>query len=163
MMTRRKTPEGGLLDGWFFKILGWVNFQLFGRDNLVKLNERPKWKRALEAFKRASAIYKAKYNKTPVIVYNNINKLANINSKALDTLQDDAKMYTDYQEYIAVFITSEGSVLRKMRSRSVWSRAERPIEISDLSKEKSIKYLTEKHMINETKAEKLYDLVGVTL
>ncbi|GES88362.1 P-loop containing nucleoside triphosphate hydrolase protein [Rhizophagus clarus] len=123
-----------------------------------KIDERPKWKRALEAFKRASAIYKAKYNKTPVIVYNNINKLANINSKALDTLQDDAKMYTDYQEYIAVFITSEGSVLRKMRSRSVWSRAERPIEISDLSKEKSIKYLTEKHMINETKAEKLYDL-----
>ncbi|GBB93092.1 hypothetical protein RclHR1_21050001 [Rhizophagus clarus] len=108
-----------------------------------KIDERPKWKRALEAFKRASAIYKAKYNKTPVIVYNNINKLANINSKALDTLQDDAKMYTDYQEYIAVFITSEGSVLRKMRSRSVWSRAERPIEISDLTIKKEILHKVE--------------------
>jgi hypothetical protein len=43
---------------------------------------------------------------------------------------------------------------------SAWSRAEFPMEIGDLSKDESMKYLTEKRMINKTDAEKLYDLVG---
>lgn len=54
-------------------------FLFIGKD------ERPKWKRALEAFKRASAVYKAKHNKPSVIIYDNIAKLelANVNPKVL--------------------------------------------------------------------------------
>ncbi|UZO08707.1 uncharacterized protein OCT59_028960 [Rhizophagus irregularis] len=53
------------------KILGDTN----GKD------ERPKWKRALEAFKRTSAVYKEKHNKSPVIDYDKIAKLVNVNPK----------------------------------------------------------------------------------
>ncbi|CAG8731280.1 8040_t:CDS:2 [Dentiscutata erythropus] len=117
--------------------------------------------RALEAFKRASAVYKAKHNKPPVIVYDNIAKLVNVNPKVLDTLQDDAKMNADHRKYIAVFVSSEGSVPRRMESRSAWSRAKKPVmEIGDLNEKESMEYLTKKCKINEVEAKKLYDLVG---
>ena len=80
-------------------------------------DERPKWKRALEAFKRAGVVYKEKHNKLPVIVYDNIAKLLNLNPKILDTLQDDAKMNADNRQYMAVFVSSEGSVPRRMQCK----------------------------------------------
>ena len=86
-------------------------FFFIGKD------ERAKWKRALEAFQRASAVYKKKHNKPPVIVYDNIAKLVNVNPKVLDTLQDDAKMNADEREYVAVFVSSEGSVPRRMECK----------------------------------------------
>ncbi|CAB5377609.1 unnamed protein product [Rhizophagus irregularis] len=73
------------------KILGDTN----GKD------ERPKWKRALEAFKRTSAVYKEKHNKSPVIDYDKIAKLR-------------------------VFVSSGGSVPRRIES---WSRAKQPFEV----------------------------------
>ena len=83
-------------------------FLFIGKD------ERPKWKRALEAFKRASAVYKAKHNKPPVIVYDNI---SNVNPEILDFLQDDAKMNADHRKYLAVFVSSEGSVPQRMQCK----------------------------------------------
>ncbi|CAG8594227.1 2543_t:CDS:2, partial [Paraglomus brasilianum] len=121
----------------------------------------PKWKRALRAFKHASEVYKAKHGKPPVIVYDNIGKIVNENPKILDILQDDAKKNADGRKYIAVFVSSEGSVPRRMESRSAWSRAKKPVvEIGDLSKEESMEYLTKKRNINEVEAKKLYELVG---
>ncbi len=70
-----------------------------------------------KAFKHASAVYKEKHNKPPVIVYDNIAKLINVNPKVLDTLQDDAKMNADDRKYIAVFVSSEGSVPRRMECK----------------------------------------------
>lgn len=44
---------------------------------------------------------------------------------------------------------------------SSWSRVDKPVmEISDLSKEESMKYLVEKRKINKKEAKKLYELVG---
>ncbi|RIA93160.1 hypothetical protein C1645_819795, partial [Glomus cerebriforme] len=93
-----------------------------------KVDRRPKWRRALEAFKSASAVYKAKHNKLPVIIYDNISEIMN-------------------------------SIL--ILARSAWSRADKPVmEISDLSKEESIKYLVDKRKIKDKEAKKLYELVG---
>ncbi|CAG8611692.1 499_t:CDS:2, partial [Acaulospora colombiana] len=107
----------------------------------------------LEAFKRASAVYEAKHNKPPVIVYDNIAKLVSVNPKVLDTLQDDAKMNADHRKYIAVFVSGEGSVPRRMEYKPV-------IEIGDLSEEESMEYLVDKRKINSLEAKKLYDLIG---
>ncbi|CAG8700750.1 12481_t:CDS:2, partial [Ambispora gerdemannii] len=112
-------------------------------------------------FKRASAVYKKKHNKPPVIVYDNISRLVHKNSEILDILQDDAKDNADDRKYIAVFVSSEGSVPRRMESRSAWSRADKPvIEIGDLSEKESIDYLVNKRKIVEEEAKKLYELVG---
>ena len=48
-----------------------------------KVDGRPKWRRALEAFNNACAVYKTKHNKLPVIVYDNIGGLIDVNPKFL--------------------------------------------------------------------------------
>ncbi|CAG8735848.1 22006_t:CDS:2, partial [Racocetra persica] len=135
-----------------------------GRKILGITKDKPEiseWERAMRAFKRASAVYRAKYKKPPVIVYDNVSRLVHKNPEILDILQDDAKDNADDRKYIAVFVSSEGSVPRRMESRSSWSRADKPVmEIGDLSKEESMKYLVEKRVINEKEAKRLYELVG---
>ena len=127
-------------------------------------------------------MYKAKNGKPPVIVYDNISRLVHKNLEILDILQDDAKDNADDRKYIAVFVSSEGSVPRRMEckyctvfrctpriityrlrflARSAWSRADQPvIEIGDLSEKESMEYLTDKRKIDSVVAKKLYDLVG---
>ena len=62
-------------------------------------------------------MYKAKHGKPPVIVYDNISKIVNENPKILDILQDDAKKNADDRKYIAIFVSSEGSVLQRMECK----------------------------------------------
>ncbi|CAI2183564.1 1328_t:CDS:2 [Funneliformis geosporum] len=135
-----------------------------GRKILGITKDKPEiseWKRAMRAFKRASTVYKAKYGKPPVIVYDNVSRLVHKNPEILDILQDDAKDNADDRKYIAVFVSSEGSVPRRMESRSSWSRADKPVmEIGDLSKEESINYLVDKRKIKKEEAIRLYELVG---
>lgn len=71
----------------------------------------------MSAFKYASEVYKAKHNKPPVIVYDNISQIVNEDPKVLDILQDDAKKNADNRKYIAVFVSSEGSVPRRMECK----------------------------------------------
>ncbi|RHZ44891.1 hypothetical protein Glove_707g40 [Diversispora epigaea] len=132
------------------KILGDVN----------EKSNQEKWKRAFDTFKRISAVYRAKHGKPPVIIYDNINRLIPEYSNILDFLQDDAKDNADDREYIAVFVCSDGSVPRRMRMRSAWSRAKPVIEIGDLSEKESMQYLIDKRKIKEDDAKKLYELVG---
>ncbi|CAB4434517.1 unnamed protein product [Rhizophagus irregularis] len=121
----------------------------------------PKWNKALNAFKRISKAYKSKHNKPPVIIYDNVSRLARIDPDILYILQDDAKDNADDGSYIAVFVSCEGVVPRMMMSRSTWSRAiSPPMEISDISKEESMNYLIQKRNINEETAKELYQLVG---
>ena len=71
----------------------------------------------MDAIKRASEVYKVKYGKPPVIVYDNISRIAHKNPEILDILQDDAKDNADDRKYIAVFVSSEGSVPRRMECK----------------------------------------------
>ena len=71
----------------------------------------------MDAFKRSAEVYKKKHSKPPVIIFDNIGRLAHKNSEILDILQDDAKDNANDRKYIAVFISSEGSVLRKMQCK----------------------------------------------
>ncbi|PKK61955.1 hypothetical protein RhiirC2_791077 [Rhizophagus irregularis] len=127
-------------------------------DDTPKLSECAK---ALQTFRHASEVYKAKYDKPMVIVYDNVSHLVHKNPEILDILQDDAKHSADDRKYIAVFVCSEGSVPQRMESRSAWSRAKTPVmEIGDLSEEESMEYLIKKRKIKEVYAKKLFDLVG---
>lgn len=70
--------------------------------------ETPRWKRALKAFKHFAERYRAKYNRPPIVIYDNINRLARMDQDILYMLQDDAKDNADKSNYIAVFVASEG-------------------------------------------------------
>ena len=54
------------------------------------------------------------YRHPPVIVYDNI---SHADPNILDSLQDYAKRNADVQNYIAVFVCSEGSVPRRMECK----------------------------------------------
>ncbi|CAJ0872488.1 7334_t:CDS:2 [Entrophospora sp. SA101] len=146
------------------------------RKILGKASDKPKnseWERALKAFKCAGAVYKAKHNKPSVIIYDNVSQLVYKNPEILDILQNDAKDNADDRKYIAVFVSSEGNVPRRMESCSAWSQANKPVmEISDLSEKESKDYLIKRCTIemkegnkkNECKikeeVDELYKLVG---
>ena len=72
----------------------------------------------MKAFKHASAVYKEKHGKPPVIIYDDI---SNLNPEVLDILQDDAKDNADKQKYIAVFISNKLSTLNHMESKYQYS------------------------------------------
>ncbi|RHZ63863.1 hypothetical protein Glove_327g19 [Diversispora epigaea] len=106
-------------------------------------------------------IYKEKYGKPPIIIYDNISQLIPKYSDIIDYLQDNAKDNADDGNFISVFVCNENSVPRRMEMRSAWSRAKKPvIEIGDLSEKESMKYLINKRKIKKEEAKKLYELVG---
>ncbi|PKY29590.1 hypothetical protein RhiirB3_446278 [Rhizophagus irregularis] len=125
-----------------------LNNQL--RRKLSDESDEPKWVRALITFQLAAKAYNVKYDIPAVIVYDNVDRL---DPKTIRILQNSAKDNADSQTYIAVFVSSEGSVLKIMEGNSSsYSRAFGPIEIGDLTKEESIKYLVSKHKIKEEAA-----------
>ena len=75
------------------------------------------WRSAIRALNHASEVYKAKHDKPMVIVYDNISHLVHKNPDILDILQDDAKHSADDRKYIAVFVSSKGSVPRRMQCK----------------------------------------------
>ena len=68
----------------------------------------------MKDFKHASAVYKEKHGKPPVIIYDNISRL---NPEILDFLQDDAYDNADKKKYIAVFIGNKFSTLNHMECK----------------------------------------------
>ncbi|RIA92508.1 P-loop containing nucleoside triphosphate hydrolase protein [Glomus cerebriforme] len=132
-----------------------INFASVDHVSLLgRLMDKPKiseWGSAIRALDYASEVYKAKHDKPMVIVYDNISHLVHKNPDILDILQDNAKHSADDRKYITVFVSSEGSVPRRMQL----------IEIGDLTEEESMDYLVKKRGIKNIKdAEKIYGLVG---
>ena len=70
-----------------------------------------------QAFVRAAEKYKEEYEKIPVIIIDNANRLAEQQPELLDWLQDNAKWTSDNQVATVVFVSSEGNVPRRMKGR----------------------------------------------
>jgi len=81
---------------------------------LIDKSDDPKWMRALDAFQHAAKAYKVKYDRPVVIVYDNFCRL---DPETIYILQNNAKDNADSRIYIAVFISSEGSILKLMESK----------------------------------------------
>jgi len=81
---------------------------------LIGESDNPNWERALKAFQRAAKAYKVKYDRPMVIVYDNISRL---DPEIIRILQNSAKDNADSRTYIAVFVSSEGSVPKIMESK----------------------------------------------
>src|SRR6266498_6017479 len=80
-------------------------------DKKSKISELQK---GLKTFKCGAKAYKKKYKKPPVIIYDNVNQISNDDSKLLNIFQDDAKKNADNRGYIAIFISNEDSILKRM-------------------------------------------------
>ncbi|RHZ79977.1 hypothetical protein Glove_139g61 [Diversispora epigaea] len=116
------------------------------------------WKKSLRAFEKAAKVYKAKYGRPLVIIYDNVDYLIQKNTDILDQLQSSVAENDNKGNYIAVFVCSEYSAVQRMSSRGHWTDMEY-FEIGDLTKEESIDYLN-KENIKEEEARKIHELVG---
>ncbi|CAG8696673.1 8354_t:CDS:1, partial [Ambispora gerdemannii] len=56
-----------------------------------------------------------KYKRPSVLVFDKISILDKTLTKIIDLLQENAKEVTDTLKYVIVFVTSEGSVPKRMR------------------------------------------------
>ncbi|RHZ79979.1 hypothetical protein Glove_139g63 [Diversispora epigaea] len=138
------------------------NINNFGKEFAKAVNiwlfNNKQWKKALLAFEKAAKVYKAKYGRPLVIIYDNVDYLIQKNTDILDQLQSSVAESSNKGKYIAVFVSSEYSVLQRMSSHGHWTDMEY-FEIGDLTKEESIDYLNKKN-IREEEARKIYELVG---
>ena len=73
------------------------------------------WEYAFKQFVKYAHWYRRETNISPVIVIDNINRLANDAPEILDILQEGAKDAVGSGLYTAVFVTSYGSAPSQMR------------------------------------------------
>jgi hypothetical protein len=90
-----------------------------------------------------------------VLVLDSVDRIAKGTPEFLEFLQNFAKDCADEGDLRIVFITSDGSALPLLMSRSSWSRAKQPpFEVGEISDEDAIDYLKKKG-IDQDLAEKV--------
>ncbi|CAG8564346.1 5604_t:CDS:2, partial [Paraglomus occultum] len=85
-----------------------------------------------------SNYYMKKYKPPIVLILDQVDRIAKEDPKFLRILQDFAKDCAEKGTLVIIFIASEGLVPQIMKSRSAWSRANIPFDISD---EEAVKFL----------------------
>ncbi len=134
------------------------------------------WERVIITFEKYAIDFKKRYGIVPVLILDNCDTLANKDPKMLEILQDTAKTAIDDSAWITVFITSVGIApeqmegLRKnfhcnqcflfVKGRSSITRASSFFEISDLTEEEVMIYITEKQNLSKDIAKDLFGLFG---
>ena len=75
------------------------------------------WHDVYNQFKRTAAWYKKKYGNMPVIIFDNVNRLATTHPEILKTLQDGAKDAIDKKEFMTVFVSSDGLAPTQLKGK----------------------------------------------
>lgn len=65
----------------------------------------------------AAEAFKKKYGRPPVLIIDDINKLAKENPRELEHLQDYAKLWADSRSLIVAFVSSEGNGPRLLQGK----------------------------------------------
>ncbi|KAG0633806.1 P-loop containing nucleoside triphosphate hydrolase protein [Tuber brumale] len=116
--------------------------------------------KVFKEFHHQAKVFKKNKGRPPVLVLDNVNRLAQDNRKLLNILQDIAKDAADNRLFTTVFVTSEGQAPIQMLGRSASSRLGKVVEIGDLNNDEAIEFLCNKRDITEPAARDIYGLVG---
>ncbi|RPA90978.1 hypothetical protein L873DRAFT_1820191 [Choiromyces venosus 120613-1] len=143
----------------FAKAFHWTPATRFWHDMLLSYwgisagevaDDRAILVEVFKEFDNQAKVFKKNKGRSPVLVLDNINRLAEANPKLLNILQDMAKDAADDGLFITVFVTS----------RSASSRLGKVVEIGDMNHDEAIDFLCNKRAISESVAEDIYSLVG---
>ena len=86
--------------------------------------------------------FRTKYNRPMVLVIDSADVLAKSDPQFLGMIQDFAKNCADMGILRVVFVSSDGSALPLLMSRSAWSRAEKPaFEVGEISDDEAVVFL----------------------
>eukprot|EP01111_Echinosteliopsis_oligospora_P011630 TRINITY_DN3884_c0_g1_i4.p1 TRINITY_DN3884_c0_g1~~TRINITY_DN3884_c0_g1_i4.p1 ORF type:complete len:372 (+),score=47.72 TRINITY_DN3884_c0_g1_i4:78-1193(+) len=109
---------------------------------------------------KAAVEFKERHNRPPVLIIDNINRLAEKSPRMLTQLQQLAKDHADKKDLIIVFVTSEGKAPRMLEENSSWSRANRPYEITDIDDTSAQLYLQNRGVTEEDAKRAVTEITG---
>lgn len=107
----------------------------------------------------AAAAFKKTHGRPPILIIDDINRLAQRHPKELEVLQDDAKDWADTKQLIIVFVSSEGNGPRLLQGRSAKSRMD-ICEIGDIVVDKAVDYLVSRSVPQEIAHKAVNEITG---
>jgi len=109
----------------------------------------------------AAKKFKAKHGCPMVLVIDSADVIAKNDASFLGFLQDFAKNCADMGTLRIVFISSDGSALPLLMSRSAWSRAEKPpFEIGEISNDDAVSYLEQRGVPRQVAEQAVQTISG---
>ena len=129
----------------------------------LPLSEEPSatWARASIVIRGAASKFYDKHKRPAVLIIDGAELFAQENPAFLQQLQLFAKQRTDEGCLRMVFVSSDGSVLEQLQSRSAKSRMRKPpFEVGDVSDKEAVEFLTRKGETQEKAEEAVRDITG---
>ena len=99
------------------------------------------WSAVSDSIKAAATTFRKKHGRPAVLVIDSAELIAKERPEFLTKLQNFAKQRTDEGNLRVVLVSSDGSVLQQLKSRSAWSRALDPFEVGDICDEDAVELL----------------------
>ncbi|CUS12246.1 unnamed protein product [Tuber aestivum] len=129
-------------------------------NGLGDSDSRPLYRQVFEEFWIQARVFKRNNGHLPVLIIDNLNRLAWENPKLLAILQDIAKDGADERLFEVVFVESEGLTPIQMQGRATYCRLGRIAEVEDLTYKEAVEFLCNKKAFSPSDAEEIYALVG---
>ncbi|RPA89366.1 hypothetical protein L873DRAFT_1822975, partial [Choiromyces venosus 120613-1] len=145
----------------FAKAFHWTPATHFWHDMLLSYwgisageaaDDREILVKVFNEFHNQAKVFKKNKGRSPVLVLDNIDRLAQANPKLLNILQDMAKDAADDGLFITVFVTSEQGAPIQMLVHSASSRRGKVMEIGDMNHDEAIDFLCNKRAVSESVA-----------
>jgi hypothetical protein len=108
----------------------------------------------------AASQYKAATKRPMVLVIDSTDILAKRDPMFLEELQTYAKDCADRGTLRIVFVSSDGTALPFLMSKSAWSRASAPFEIGEISDEDAVQYLVERNVPKDIAEKAVHSFTG---
>ena len=128
--------------------------------NKVRDEPAGTWRKAAMAITQAASRFYDKHQRPAVLIIDAAERLAKDNPAFLTKLQDFAKDRTDEGSLRMVFVSSDGSVLEQLQSRSAWSRSLDPFEVCDINDKDAVKFLKGEGVEEKQAEEAVRDITG---
>jgi hypothetical protein len=119
------------------------------------------WLPLHKALAAAAVKFKEKHKRPAVLIIDSAEIIAKDNPAFFAKLQDFAKQMTDAGNLRLVFVSSDGTVLEQMQSRSAWSRAHKEVyEVGDIPDADAVKYLVGRQVPHGQAEEAVRTITG---
>jgi hypothetical protein len=131
------------------------------REVLISEEPAGTWRRAELAITQAASRFYDKHKRPAVLIIDSAERLAKKYPAFFEELQDFAKDRTDEGSLRVVFVSSDGSVLEQLQSRSAKSRMRKPpFEVGDVSDKEAVEFLKGNGVAEEQAEEAVRDITG---
>jgi hypothetical protein len=92
----------------------------------------------------AATLFFLEHHRPMTLVIDGVDALAREQPTFFDILQDFAKTAADSGTLCVVFVSSDKAAVERMKPRSSWSRARRPLEVGDVPDADAVAYLVKR-------------------